>query len=762
MRSLIIGMLGGVLALQTLPALPDPPFWLGLFAAAALSLVLARGRRAGWLLLAGVLAGFAWAGQLASNALAEQLPPALEGRDLSLAGVVCSLPFRAPDGVRFEVCVESGEGVPQRIVLGWYARGTALPPVAPGQRWLWRARLQRPHGAANPYGFDIEAWWLEQGIRATGYVRSGRLLADFVATPRTLIERARAALRARIEQALAGAPYSGVIVALVIGDQRGIGQDDWAVFNRTGIGHLISISGLHITMLAALAALVADALWRRSARLPLVLPAQKFASIVGLTAAGLYVLLAGAGVPAQRTFCMLAVVVLALWLGRVVRVSHILCLALGVVLLLDPWCVLWPGFWLSFGAVGVILYAHAGRVHRLHGWREALRTQYAVTLGLVPLSLLLFAQVSLVSPLANAVAIPLVSVVVAPLSLLGAVAPAPLGGWLLQLAHALIALLARLLYWLSGVDWAVWSAPAPSLPVFVLAMIGTLWLLAPRGWPVRWAGIAAWLPLLLARPQAPPPGQAWVTAFDVGQGMALLIETAQHRLMYDAGPAYTPENNGANRVLLPYLQGRGIGRLDGFILSHRDMDHAGGANTLLASVRTDWVLSSAMGSPCVDGQQWEWDGVRFRILHPLAASYANPGLNSNARSCTLLMEAAGQRMLLAGDIEAAQEAELVARAGTGLRSAVLLAPHHGSGTSSTPMLLDAVAPGHALFQVGYRNRYHHPKAAVEARYRQRGIQIWRSDRDGAVRVELGPQVRVSAYRATQLRYWFSAAGPAGE
>jgi competence protein ComEC len=395
---------------------------------------------------AGLLLGYAWAALLAHHALAQQLAPTDEGRDITVIGIVDSLPYRFEQGLRFNLLVERtetpGTTVPPRIALSWYAdrRNEDNKPqtLMPGERWRLTVRLQRPHGNANPGGFDYEAWLLEQGVRATGYVRAevtNARLDAFVPRFGTLVERTRAILRDRILDALRDKQYAGVIVALVIGDQRGIDQSDWQVFTRTGIGHLISISGLHITMIAGLTALAASSLWRRSfftdAQLPLRLPAQKVAALVGALTALLYVLLAGFGVPAQRTLYMLSVVALALWTGRLSSVTHVLCAALGVVLLFDPWAVLWPGFWLSFGAVAVILFGGHGRIGpRETGFKANLtmagQTQWSVTLGLVPLTMLLFGQVSLVSPLANAVAIPLVSFIVTPLALLGSLSPDPL------------------------------------------------------------------------------------------------------------------------------------------------------------------------------------------------------------------------------------------------------------------------------------------------------------------------------------------------
>jgi competence protein ComEC len=396
-------------------------------------------------------------------------------------------------------------------------------------------------------------------------------------------------------------------------------------------------------------------------------------------------------------------------------------------------------------------------------------TQYVVTLGLAPLTMLLFAQVSLVSPLANALAIPLISLVVTPLALAGSLLPAPLSDPLLWLAHGVIALLAQCLQWLSSFQFALWSAPLPPWWIFCWAMFGTLWMLAPRGWPQRKLGLVAWLPLLSALPEQPPAGQMHITAFDVGQGMALLVETSGHRLLYDTGPAYSPDSNGGSRVIAPYLKARGIAALDAVIVTHSDSDHSGGALAVFGSVNVGWVASSlpsnhaiVRAAPqhrrCQAGQSWTWDGVHFEMLHPTLASYGDSALSPNARSCVLKIDAGGKSILLAGDIEAAQEAQLLARSSSALqehalKADVLLAPHHGSGTSSTRAFLLAVQPQLALFQVGYRNRYRHPKSEVFERYRELGIERLRTDVSGALTLQLGPVLTVTEYRREHARYW---------
>ena len=783
MRCAILGFAAGTAFLQTCAALPDAAL---LAAAGAVGMLLACLRRVPASALSGALLGYCWAALLATLALAPQLPKEQEGRDLTLTGTIASLPYHFDQGVRFQFAVErvsdARVAVPPRVALAWYTgfKGAqqTVPEVQPGERWQLTVRLQRPHGNANPHGFDYEVWLLEQGVRATGYVRpdaeGNRRIDSFVFSVSNLVEHWRATLRGRILRALPDQQYAGVIVALVVGDQRAIAQSDWKVFNRTGIGHLISISGLHITMVAGLFALLASALWRRSfftrAQLPLLLPAQKVAALAGAAIALLYVLLAGFGIPAQRTLYMLAVVAAALWFGRIASVSHVLCAALGVVLLLDPWAVLAPGFWLSFGAVAVILYASVGRSEgpKTRFWSVlalSARTQYAVTLGLVPLTMLLFSQVSLASPLANALAIPVISLVVTPLALAGSMLPAPVSTMLLHLAHGAVAALAWLLGWMSESRLAVWSAPMPPPWIFCFALLGTAWMLAPRGWPLRWIGVVAWLPLLAGQATRPPEGQVAVTAFDVGQGMALLIETSAHRLLYDSGPFYSPESNGGNRVILPYLKARGIDALDGMLVTHSDVDHAGGALAILDEVKVGWVASSLWADHpivhaaplhfrCVGGQTWTWDGVLFEMLQPTMASYDDPSLKPNARGCTLRITAGKRAILLAADIEAAQETQLVQRAPGQLRANVLLAPHHGSGTSSTPAFLKAVDPALALFQVGYRNRYKHPKAEVYARYGSLGIARLRTDESGAVLIESADAFQPHAFRSEHARYWY--------
>ncbi|MEO8935557.1 MAG: DNA internalization-related competence protein ComEC/Rec2 [Burkholderiaceae bacterium] len=774
---------------------------------------------------AAFIVGYGWAGWRAEVRLAEELPHALEGRDVVVVGVVAALPGIDPRGVRFPFAVESVLSlddadrplvIPSRLSLGWYRPGRggasgdgAVPDVRPGQRWRLTIRLKRPHSSANPLGFDYEYWLLEDGQRATGSVRPGsddasddgdddptppipststRKLSEFVWRVPYAIERMRARLRDRVLTILAdggnirdNAPYAGVIVALIVGDQRAIAQSDWIVFNRTGIGHLVSISGLHVSMLAALGAWLVFTLWRHRPGWCGRLAAHKAAALAGALVALAYCLLAGFGVPAQRTLYMIAVVAVALWMHRLSSVSRVLCIALAIVVTFDPWAVMGSGFWLSFCAVTSIFYVTTGRLapapidaspmrRAMRALRAAARVQWAVTLALTPLTLLFFYQVSLISPLANAIAIPLVSFVVTPLALAGAVLPAFVGGALLYAAHGLVALLAAWLQWLSATRIAVWSGAAPSTASFVCAMIGVVWWLAPRGLPQRWTG-ALWMVPLFAWPSdRPGPGDVRMTALDIGQGTSILLETRTTTVLYDTGPAYAPDNDAGNRIIVPFLRGHGIGRLDTMIVSHNDNDHSGGALSVLHSVAVGRVFSSlefttpvVRASPqhrrCESDQSWTSDGVRFQMLAPGPDIYATregkAQAKPNARSCVLRVEARGRVLLLTADIEKAQESALIERRQGAIASDVLLVPHHGSRTSSTASFLDAVHPRIAIVQAGYLNRFGHPRADVLARYAARGIPVLRNDRDGAITVVVdGGGIAVDRYRWSHRRYWY--------
>ena len=705
-------------------------------------------------------AGFFWAAACAHQRMSDWLAPGLEGRDVDVVGVVSSLPAISDRSARFEFDVESSnERLPKKLLLSWHrsplaeeAPALLTGAVHPGERWLFTVRLRRPHGHVNPYGFDYEAWLLERGIGATGYVRQRGEQRKLGSRNNffELVEKARETVRDRFQQQLGATPAAGILAALAVGDQRAISAEEWRLFNRTGVTHLMSISGLHVTLVSGLAAWLVAFGWRRWPAAALRLPARKAAAIAAIAAALGYTLLAGFAVPAQRTFYMVSVVALALWLGRISSPARTLALALAVVVAADPWAPLAPGLWLSFGAVALMFYV------AVHEWRviQWVRMQYAITVGLAPAALVLFGQVSVAGPLANALAIPLVSAIITPLALVAVLLPAT---FIAESAAWLVEWLLVFLEWCAALPGALWQQHVPPWWAALLALGGAAWMLAPRGVPWRASGLALMAPAFALAPAAPAAGEAWITTLDVGQGLAVVVRTATRTLLYDAGPTYGPEADSGGRIVVPLLRGAGVASVDMMVVTHEDTDHLGGALTVLEALEVQALASSlprghalhalvpARGR-CAAGAAWEWDGVRFEFLHPPPGW---EGARRNNQSCVLRVQADGASMLLTGDIERAAESILV-----DAKADVLLVPHHGSRTSSTEAFIAAVAPRWAVVAAGYRNRFGHPAREVLERYERAGVRVLRTDRDGAVSVFLRrDSLELSGERLGRPRYW---------
>lgn len=776
-RLLIIGFAAGCAWLQTRPELPVLT-WLWLLPAILPVLFWLSGRQRLVLVVAlAIMAGFYYAAWRAELRLAEHLAPQWEGRDLRVVGRVLDLPEQTPRGIRFTFRIGTAQAplveLPHKVQLAYYAReGEPLPAIRGGDCLRLTVRVFRPHGNLNPHGFDYEAWLLERGIRATGYLKAfPEPASDCVGGARAWLDGVRESLREHLRLALADRPQAGVVIALAIGDQNAISSAQWTLFRHTGVTHLMSISGLHVTLFSGLVFALAQGLWRRSARLCLVLPARKAGLAVGLAAALIYVALAGFGIPAQRTLFMLTGAVAALWLGVLTSPSRILAAALLPVMFIDPWAALSPGFWLSFGAVAALFHAAGRDGQRPPVWRAWLRTQWVVTVALLPLLLALFHEISLVSPLANAFAIPLVSLVAVPLSLLAAVSPWDMPA---HLAHGVLAVTMVGLERLDALPQPVWHGADAGLWAVALALAGAALVLWPAGPRWRWLGVVLFLPLLFPRPDRPGPGEMRLTLLDVGQGLAAVVRTANHTLVFDAGPRYASGEDAGGRIVAPFLHAMGVNRVDTLILSHDDTDHSGGVPGLAASLPVVRFIASPAGQPksqlspfgqsiltalpgavpCVAGGEWTWDGVRFSLLHPPAHHYANPNYADNDRGCVLRVADRWGSVLLPADVERLGEMNLLERVPGQLRSDVLVAPHHGSATSSSPAFLAAVAPRAVLIPVGHRNRYGHPAGAVLARYRQAGLPVWRTDRSGALELTFTPRgPRIRAQRREERRYW---------
>lgn len=737
--------------------LPAPGWAVAALGALAIALLLDKRWNSRWMRwLAALLVGVAWAWGNAALRLSDDLPAALEGQDLQLHGFIASMPDPGLDPQFVFDVDQAAPGVPPRIRLTWY-RATSRPQ--PGEHWQLTVRLKRRSGLANPGGFDYEGHLFREGVGATGYVRDDagnrRLHSPSL---RYAATRVRAWIAARIAAAVGDEPMLGVLQGLAIGDTQAMRPEQWQVFAATGTTHLMAISGLHIGMIAMAAAWCGGSIvrWRRAQSLGLT--AMHGQVIAGMSAALVYSILAGLSIPTQRTLIMLCIYFALRWRRRVPAFGQALSLALIGVLIADPFAPLAAGAWLSFVAVVVILMAVSGRVGREGMIANFTRVQLAVTVGLVPLLLASFGNLSVVSPLANALAVPLFTLLIVPTVLSGAVAAAidhSFGALVLSAPVALLNGSWPILQGLSQQALSVWYAPHLSLPVFFALLIGAMLLILPAVWPLRWVGGLLCLPLLFYRPPAPPPGTFELTVLDVGQGLASVVRTHSHVLVYDTGPAFQSGRSAAELAVLPFLQHRGIRALDALVVSHGDQDHSGGLQSLQAAlpVRTLYAGPSVGEAPgkigCRRGQQWQWDGVAFLVLHPPAQGLSESG---NDTSCVLLVRASAGSALLTGDIEADGEQDLLDR---GLpRVSVVVAPHHGSETSSSSLFVDALRPDVTIFSTGYRNRWNFPRAAVVERWRSSGARTYDTSQSGAITVSLTTRaVLVREHRRGQRRYW---------
>lgn len=651
--------------------------------------------------------GFLWAAFNAHWRLANELPEAWESRDIVVIGVIAKLPEITRQGTRFQFDIEKiqteGAYVPHHILITWYQQHKPIT-VQPGERWQLVVRLKRPHGNANPYVSDTEIKYLERNIRAIGYVRHSDKnirLDEQIHTPFYFVERLRDQIRKRFNEILPNHSYIGVLVALAIGDQRSIPKNQWELFIKTGTNHLMAISGLHVTMISGIAFAFFYRFWCRFPWLIARLPARKFALGAGLIIALGYVLLSGFAIPARRAFLMLLVIAIGLWQDRRIAASTLLKWALVIIVILDPWAVTSPSFWLSFGAIAWIAYIAIDRIGNLqtNKIRNWITIQWGITIGLIPFLLVLFYQFSLISPVANAIMIPLVSIVVAPLTVVSVI---PLFDFLLAPAHLVLTSGMTLLQEFNELTDTTWRHHQPSLWTIVVGLLGIAWFFLPggnglfltSGFPSRWLGIIGLLPLFLISPPKPDQGELWVTVLDVGQGLSIVIQTKNHALLFDTGPRYGDSNSG-ERIILPFLRGSGIQQIDQLVISHADSDHSGGLSSILTGIPVKTIISSVdsdhpvlsivpQSQPCQASDAWMWDGVLFEFLYPLSSEHKQKVHRSrqNNSSCVLKITTTVGSVLIPADIEKEAELDLLKHFHHLLPSTVLIAPHHGSKTSS--------------------------------------------------------------------------------
>ncbi len=682
--------------------------------------------------------------------LKERIPVDLAGQEILVSGTISSVPEKQGKRLRFEFKPDTSSDyeLPNKIRLNWYR---PLPKhLNAGEQWQLTIKLKPIHGMMNPGTFDYEAWLFQQGIGATGYVRtSSNNYRLKQATPYS-INALRQSLAENIEQFLPESNNIGLIQGLTTGIRHNISQKQWQVLKQSGTNHLLAISGLHIGLAATIGFFIFRFSWSVRANNLLLLTANEVGAVGGFLFALFYAGLAGFSIPTQRALIMVATVMVALIIRRPVISSHILAVSLLLILIVDPLSVLSAGFWLSFSAVAIILFVSQHR-YPSPKWQWA-KIHILIALGLSPLLLLFFMETSLIAPIANIVAIPFISFLVVPVLLLASVFTwlwPPLASLLFHLADNLLDIIFPLLNALSSVPFASWQSPVIPIYYWIPVILGCLLLLTPRSFPAKWIGLIGFIPLLFWSPDKPNQGEFWFTLLDVGQGLSAVIQTQHHTLVFDTGPKFSDDFNTGTAIVKPFLQSQGIQQIDTLIISHGDNDHIGGAIPLINEINTLNILSSVPhllpdAKACNSGQSWQWDGVDFTIFHP---NDDDQGSENNL-SCVLRVSTSTGSILLTADIEKEAERLLVQRYGEMLKSTILIAPHHGSKTSSSQIFINAVSPQVTLLPTGYRNRYNFPHSVVIQRYHQKKIRLLNTAQQGAIQIEF---LRNSISKPTRWR-----------
>ena len=707
--------------------------------------------------------GLLWCNIAIHTNLSHRLADNFDNRELLCSAIIADIP--RVDDERISLLLEDlhidsyPAAIPRRVSLNWY-QVEQIP--ATGERWQFLMRLRQPRGHLNPAGFDYEAWQFVRAVDATGYVLDSKQNHRLATASSWSIAAMRSRLAGNIDRDCAHCRHAGLIKALALGFRGDIDPHSRRLLQSTGTAHLLAISGLHIAMVAWLFYAIGQRGWRLGGYLGGI-NQRDMASLCALIAAIGYAALAGFSLPTLRALIMLVMVLIAQQLHHKINLLQAISLASIVVLIFDPMALGSASFWLSFGAILIIAFVQFRLANGISGWRQLLVLQTYFVVLFAPLGVIIFGQISFAGLPANLVAIPSLSLLILPLvlaaSLLSLLWSAG-ASLLFSLADRLLEYLFNYLELLlvAGLQSIVVDAYPPLLVLLVLAV--SVFLLLPR---LPWLGAVALAILgvvLCWQPARLEHGEYELLVLDVGMGSSVLLRTRHHSLVYDFGPGRKNRFSAAERALLPVMRRLGIGDADLLVVSHVDQDHSGGLYSFIGNYRWPQLLSgtpqelrSRFALPhrvrsCHGYPDWTWDGVTFRFLVT-----AGTDGSTNNRSC-ILQVIGHHRLLLPGDIEAAQESRLVAAYGKELAADILLAPHHGSSTSSSRPFIDRVGPGQVVFTLARNNRWGFPVGAVTARYQAIGAHIFRSDQDGAIRFTSAVgELHVDTLRNPPQRIW---------
>ncbi len=780
MRIFALFFLLGTLTIQFIPQLPSV-IWIGLFLSISIFLSTFFYKKTFssiFISTSALLAGLLLSTTVAKNQLDKRIPPKWEGQDIILQGQVKGIPKQREDGVRFrlEINKASLKAEPEKQInlrgmvrLGWFRTPEI---VNADETWQLVVRMKRPSGFSNPAGFDYEKWLFTERISATGYIRDDKkagINKRLSKAPWWSVDYLRQTIHHKIQTGVEDKASAAILSALVVAIRTDFDDEQWKLLQQTGTSHLVAISGLHIAVVAGFAFLPIMLIWGLFPRLNEKIPLQVAGAIAGVLFATTYAMLAGFTLPTQRALLMVVIALLGLLVRRHYQSSTILAVVLIAVLLLDPLAGMTVSFWLSFLAVTIILIILKRQIEQPRSKIMSLiKMQIILSLGMLPLTLFFFGSASLLSPIANLIAIPWVSLLIVPLSLLALVFM-PIST---VISNGILSISALAIKWMFIGFALLGDSPLANITVakipsiyLILAFAGFLFMLLPKGFPARWLGLIAMLPALLFAPEKPNQGDFTFTLLDAGQGMASVVQTQNHTLIYDVGTRYSKTYDIGKLVVAPFLKAKGITTVDRMILSHNDIDHWGGAEAVLKEINVNEVMSSDLTilsrlenqevMICNKGDLWQWDGVNFEIISP-SEEFLNQVKKDNNRSCVLRVSNSNHSLLLTADIEKKTENYLIKKSKGKLASEVISVPHHGSKTSSSLPFLEVVAPKLALIPVGYRNHFGHPKEKVLKRYQKLDIPVLDTVNSGAITIDFpktGEKYQLKEHRMIKKGFW---------
>ncbi len=699
-----------------------------------------------------LLLGFAWMGVFSAHILKSQVDTVYLNAPINIIGKISDLPKISNHKATFIFKVEQPFNA--KVKLSWY--GKNLPVLQANDQWHLRVTLKRNNGYQNLGGFDYEQWLFYKQIDATGYVRSS--INNKLIKPNNglSINKFRQNIKQTLSKFLNKLQFGGVLNALVIGDRTLISEYNWALFKATNTTHLSVISGLHIGLISGFVFLFTGFLWRQCAKCTLRAPALVIGSYFGLISALIYALIAGFSIPTQRAFIMAGVVFLSIIFRRYHTIWQLYGMALLLVLIINPLSIFSVGFWLSFYVVAIIIYGASQHKNR-HWIVRLIYIQLLISLATMPLIAWFFNSGSILSPIANLVAIPIFSFISTPFALIGAISAhlqLPLLATLsFDIANQSLIILSVLLEYLQSFNFNQWHYTQVSSAEMLLLIITILITILPSALKLRRIAIVLLLLIIFHPSEKITKGSAVVTILDVGQGLANVVRTQNHTLLFDTGSDYPSGFNMGDAVVIPYLRSKQIQYLDKIIISHGDNDHIGGLNSVLKAFNVLEIHTSvpnkiqATTTLCKKGRHWIWDDVLFEILN------SDDNFKDNNASCVLKISTHSHSVLLSSDIEKKAEKYLISTQKDKLPSNILISPHHGSKTSSSDEFLEALSPKWVVVSSGYKNRFNHPAKVVVNRYKNHNINILNTSCSGQIEIFLGKDIVINQYRRDYARYY---------